>query len=159
MGCSSSNQLIFVLLLALTLLANVFSYKFARIPRLAQSLRKISPIRSFDEKRVRDPSLEKIYIKADDTASANKLPQDERSNLDKIDEPGGFKIDSKLVNVIGSAFLAFGIFIFQNFQPASGVVLLQSMENESPSLQSVLCNGKPTVVDFYADWCENCKVS
>ena len=27
----------------------------------------------------------------------------------------------------------------------------------SPVIQSVVANGRPTVVDFYAEWCENCK--
>ncbi|CAM9154187.1 unnamed protein product [Heterosigma akashiwo] len=31
------------------------------------------------------------------------------------------------------------------------------MARESPPLAVCLANGKPTVVDFYADWCSNCK--
>jgi hypothetical protein len=65
---------------------------------------------------------------------------------------------NKIINVILSALLALGIFIFQNIQPESSVQLLKSMERDSPRLETVLCNGKPTIVDFYADWCENCKV-
>ncbi|CAM9382951.1 unnamed protein product [Ascophyllum nodosum] len=32
------------------------------------------------------------------------------------------------------------------------------MESTSTPLAVALTNGRPTVVDFYADWCENCKV-
>jgi thiol-disulfide isomerase/thioredoxin len=31
------------------------------------------------------------------------------------------------------------------------------MQAESPNIRTVSGNGRPTVVDFYAEWCENCK--
>ena len=34
---------------------------------------------------------------------------------------------------------------------------MRKMQNESPSIYTVLDNGKPTLIDFYAEWCENCK--
>lgn len=64
---------------------------------------------------------------------------------------------NKLINVVCSAALAFGLFLFQHFQPASALTLLKQMEKESPTLQEAFCSNKPTIIDFYADWCENCK--
>ena len=58
-----------------------------------------------------------------------------------------------------SSMLGVLLFVYNQIQPStvSGVALLHAMEKDSQPLKSVVCNGKPTVIDFYADWCESCK--
>jgi len=41
--------------------------------------------------------------------------------------------------------------------PISGETILREMEKQSPALSVAVANGKPTLVDVYAPWCENCK--
>ena len=57
-----------------------------------------------------------------------------------------------------SALLGSAFFIFQHGQPVSSVALLRAMEKDSVDVKVAMCNGKPTLVEFYADWCESCKV-
>lgn len=64
---------------------------------------------------------------------------------------------NKIVTAIGSVVAAVALFFYQHLHPVEAVTLLRQMQEESPMIQSVLSNGRPTVVDFYAEWCENCK--
>jgi thiol-disulfide isomerase/thioredoxin len=59
----------------------------------------------------------------------------------------------------GSALFASLLFLYQSVQPVSNVAILKVMERDSVPMNIAFCNGKPTVIDFYADWCINCKVS
>ncbi len=41
--------------------------------------------------------------------------------------------------------------------PTAGLISLREMAQQSVPYQSALTNGKPTLVEFYADWCSSCQ--
>jgi len=41
--------------------------------------------------------------------------------------------------------------------PLSGLITLQSMAAESVPYKAALANQKPTLIEFYADWCTTCQ--
>ena len=85
------------------------------------------------------------------------VPKDLDEPLPVPPSPASPDTGRRLLVAVSSFALGTFLFSFLHNQPASSVALLRAMERDSMALSSAICNGKPTVVDFYADWCESCK--
>ena len=79
----------------------------------------------------------------------------------EVDLPANRARRVNLGLAVASPLVAAALFFAQrsSLLGVDPVTLLAKMEAQSPALPAALANGRPTVVDFYAPWCESCKVS
>ena len=69
-------------------------------------------------------------------------------------EEGGPGVSPRLLAPAG---FGFGVALFLLTRTVGGVATLSELASSSVPLDVALSNGRPSVVEFYADWCEVCK--
>jgi thiol-disulfide isomerase/thioredoxin len=67
-------------------------------------------------------------------------------------------LKNKKLIALGSFLFSSLLFFYNSANPSvSNIAILHAMEKDSKSFEASMCNNKPTLIDFYADWCGSCK--
>jgi thiol-disulfide isomerase/thioredoxin len=85
---------------------------------------------------------------------ADRVSQKEKSRI-LIEELRVRKRYNRQV-AVGAVIIGIAASIISNSNPASSIVVLHRLE-ELSSPVTAIGNGKPTLLDVYAEWCTNCK--
>jgi len=67
-------------------------------------------------------------------------------------------LKNKKLIALASFLFSSLLFFYNSANPSvSNIAILHAMEKDSKSFEASMCNNKPTLIDFYADWCGSCK--
>ena len=76
------------------------------------------------------------------------------NNLSEMESPNSNLVRNIVIAVVA---IALSIAVFLAMQTKTGAVSLESQAQRSVPLEVAVSNGKPTIIEFYADWCTTCQ--
>ena len=101
------------------------------------------------------PSNEKLSKSEQMALMLGRNLEEEREKSIALIENSAAEKRQNIIMALVATAIAFGIHFYQKQNPFSDLNVLQLLELRSAPIESV-GNGKPTVIEFYATWCENC---
>ncbi|NEP14397.1 MAG: thioredoxin fold domain-containing protein [Symploca sp. SIO2C1] len=85
---------------------------------------------------------------------AVNLPDSVPTSSQKSEATNGTRIRNFLIALVA---IALGVALFLGLKTETGSVSLETQAAESTPLEIALSNGKPTFMEFYANWCTSCQ--
>jgi thiol-disulfide isomerase/thioredoxin len=83
-----------------------------------------------------------------------KLPDSVSQSAQKSDTTMGTRIRNFLVALVA---IALGVALYFGLQTQTGTASLEKQAEASTPLEVAMSNGKPTFMEFYANWCSSCQ--
>lgn len=85
---------------------------------------------------------------------AENLSDSISTSPQKSEVTSGTRIRNFLIALVA---IALSVFLFLGLQTETGATSLDSQAEKSTSLEVAFSNGKPTLMEFYANWCTSCQ--
>jgi thiol-disulfide isomerase/thioredoxin len=79
---------------------------------------------------------------------------DSVSTPQKSEVTSGTRLRNFLIALVA---IALGVALFLGLQTQTGAMSLDTQAEKSTPLEVALTNGKPTLMEFYANWCTSCQ--
>jgi thiol-disulfide isomerase/thioredoxin len=80
-----------------------------------------------------------------------------RSNASSGKRFGLILLSLLIVFAVATFFLTRPMAVSSSLSPVSGLVTLKETARQSVPFEEAVANGKPTFLEFYADWCTTCQ--
>ncbi len=82
------------------------------------------------------------------------LNSSESISTQKSEVTSGTRLRNFLIALVA---IALGVALFFGLQTQTGAMSLDTQAEKSTPLEVALTNGKPTLMEFYANWCTSCQ--
>src|SRR4028119_2205286 len=81
-------------------------------------------------------------------------PQSTVTPQNQSESNGGTRIRNFLIALVA---IALTVSLFLGFRTETPTGILEALAAEATPLEVAMSNGKPTLMEFYADWCTSCQ--
>ncbi|KAJ8906763.1 hypothetical protein NDN08_003251 [Rhodosorus marinus] len=79
-----------------------------------------------------------------------------KADVQRVEIEGRVEMRQKIAKAFLGVVLGVAFYLGEKYTLGNPITMLHGMEQLSPTYEVAVSNAKPTVLEFYADWCESC---